>query len=98
MIDLATFFSAVLFLAAGYIPGEDHAECATGTVVAISEETAVVEIAEHPLISNIRFSFENSTMDPNEAVVGDQVNLTYVHNLVPADVGETDVGSWCLTR
>ena len=97
MIDLVTFVSAVLFLATGYIPG-GNSECATGTVVAISEEMAVVEITDHPLISDIRFPFENTLMDPNDVVVGDQVNLTYVRKLVPADVGETDVGSWCLTR
>jgi len=97
MIDLVTFVSAVLFLATGYIPG-GNSECATGTVVAISEEMAVVEITDHPLISDIRFPFENTLMDPNDVVVGDQVNLTYVRKLVPADVGVTDVGSWCLTR
>ena len=91
MMDLVTFVSAVLFLATGYIPGGDHAECATGTVVAISEEMAVVEITDHPLISDIRFPFENTLMDPNDVVVGDQVNLTYVRKLVPADLGETDV-------
>lgn len=98
MIDLVTFVSAVLFLSTGYVSGGSPVECATGTVVAISEEAAVVEIAEHPLISDIRFSFENTLMDPNDAVVGDEVNLTYVRKLVPADLGETDVGSWCLTR
>ena len=66
--------------------------------MAISEEMAVVEITDHPLISDIRFPFENTLMDPNDVVVGDQVNLTYVRKLVPADVGVTDVGSWCLTR
>lgn len=102
MIKMASLLSAVLLLCSGYVSGGDHTveptKSISGTVVLLSAETAVIEIAENPEVSQIKFSFEGTKLDPAAAVVGDEVELRYTGELVSADAGYMNVRSWRLQQ
>lgn len=99
---MARFFSMTLILIHCLFPSlytgnYNHVNDIIGTVVEVSGDRVVVAVPDNVLVHQISFSLErNKLSNYDGAVAGDSVVITYMGQLLPDSVGDTDVRSWAL--
>lgn len=101
---MARFFSMTLILIHCLFPSlyagnYNHVNDIIGTVVEVSGDRVVVAVPDNVLVHQISFSLErNKLSNYDGAVAGDRVVITYMGQLLPDSIGDTDVRGWGLVK